>query len=289
MVGSKNKILVILPQAGIGNKLSVWSRGLILSKKYNLDMQVMGWLNFRPKTWVSTLTLKRFYFSEFKVISFKELLNVFFSFFCSKVLINETSILTGDKILLIYAKYDFSFSDLKNSRTLIKGALKDILSKKNKLKVDELTSPTIGIHVRRDDFVKINSTTPLSFFINVIRFIRTALKTDIPIKVFSDGNQNEINALLDLDNVELSNNNSDILDLIEFSQSKVLITSIGSSFSYWAAFLSDGLVINSEKEWRKFLKSSQFDSIPSEWYIDDSNDELPKLLISRLKDIFCCE
>jgi hypothetical protein len=279
-------LVVILPQAGIGNKLSVWSRALVIAEKYNIKMYVFGWMNFRPITWISNLSLKRLYAFDFKQLNFNDYVKIFLKLCISKIIfIPNCNFVPSDNTIYIYKKYDYNFSDLVYHRKLIRDSLQSILSNRNKEQLERLSPSFIGVHIRRDDFVKIGYATPIKFFIDGIAQIRSLLNNHISITIYSDGEISDLNEILSMEGVSLSKAKADILDLIEFSKSKILITSIGSSFSYWASFLSDGLVINSDTEWRKYLKTTSMDSQTDEWYINTS-ETFPSLLKVKITELY---
>jgi hypothetical protein len=116
-----------------------------------------------------------------------------------------------------------------------------------------------------------------------LKQIRVKIGWCIPATIYSDGLESELKDILNLPQVELAEQKSDILDLIELSQSRILITSVGSSFSYWASFISKGITINYQKEWRQYIKSDSNDVISLEWYIDYQND-FPSLLVDQIKE-----
>jgi hypothetical protein len=66
----------------------------------------------------------------------------------------------------------------------------------------------------------------------------------LPVTVFTDGRKSELQQLFELENIFLSEDNDDLTDLLLLSRSKILITSAGSTFSYWAAFISEGIIIS---------------------------------------------
>ena len=110
-------------------------------------------------------------------------------------------------------------------------------------------SPVIGVHIRRGDFVKNGSAVNLDYYIQVIKTIRFINGNNLPVTVFSDGHRAELNPILQLNNVEIFDSKDDLIDLLTLSKSKILITSIGSSYSYWAAFMNNGVVIHHPKSW----------------------------------------
>jgi hypothetical protein len=277
-------ILAILPQAGIGNKLSVWSRALIFSKLNNLQLYTFGWINYRPKNWLKLNLKKRVYFNDFNTLKISDYYSIILNLLFSKITLNPLSQdLAKPNSIYVYNKYDYNFTDLKLHRKLIIDSLVSVLSDHRAKEIRKLKPPLIGIHIRRDDFVKIGYATPLSFYVHVLKQIRVKIGWCIPATIYSDGLESELKDILNLPQVELAEQKSDILDLIELSQSRILITSVGSSFSYWASFISKGITINYQKEWRQYIKSDSNDVISLEWYIDYQND-LPSLLVDQIKE-----
>lgn len=282
--GPSSLILAILPQAGIGNKLSVWSRALIFSKLNNLQLYTFGWINYRPKNWLKLNLKKRVYFNDFNTLKISDYYSIILNLLFSKITLNPLSQdLAKPNSIYVYNKYDYNFTDLKLHRKLIIDSLVSVLSDHRAKEIRKLKPPLIGIHIRRDDFVKIGYATPLSFYVHVLKQIRVKIGWCIPATIYSDGLESELKDILNLPQVELAEQKSDILDLIELSQSRILITSVGSSFSYWASFISKGITINYQKEWRQYIKSDSNDVISLEWYIDYQND-FPSLLVDQIKE-----
>ncbi len=52
-----------------------------------------------------------------------------------------------------------------------------------------------------------------------------------------------LNSLFTLENISMSEGNPDIVDMVLLSRSEIIVTATGSTFSYWAGFLSDVPVI----------------------------------------------
>jgi hypothetical protein len=282
--GPTSLILAILPQAGIGNKLSVWSRALIFSKLNNLQLYTFGWINYRPKSWLKLNLKRRIYINDFNTLKISDYFSIILNLLFSKITLNPLSQdLAKPNSIYVYNKYDYNFTDLKLHRKLIIDSLVSVLSDHRAKEIRKLKPPLIGIHIRRDDFVKIGYATPLSFYVHVLKQIRVKIGWCIPATIYSDGLESELKDILNLPQVELAEQKSDILDLIELSQSRILITSVGSSFSYWASFISKGITINYQKEWRQYIKSDSNDVISLEWYIDYQND-LPSLLVDQIKE-----
>jgi hypothetical protein len=105
------------------------------------------------------------------------------------------------------------------------------------------------MHIRRGDFSRGLTLTPLSFFIDVVNGLRKDAGSDLPVTVFTDAKPSEIRDLIKLNNVIVAEAKPDILDILLLAGSETVVLSIGSTFSYWAAFLSDGIIIKHPKEW----------------------------------------
>lgn len=111
----------------------------------------------------------------------------------------------------------------------------------------------IGVHVRRSDFRELapgeslgrhcNVRTPLAYYVDVVNRLRALRGKPLPVTVFTDGREEDLQALLDLPGVRMAAPARDIVDLIRLSRSRCIVTSAGSTFSYWAAYMSNAPVI----------------------------------------------
>jgi hypothetical protein len=82
----------------------------------------------------------------------------------------------------------------------------------------------------------------MSYYIAEITRIQNE-HPDYLFHVFSDGYPEELSSLLGFKNVVYFNSINDIVDLYQMSKSKILITSAGSTYSYWAGFLGDAEIV----------------------------------------------
>jgi hypothetical protein len=114
--------------------------------------------------------------------------------------------------------------------------------------LESLPPPVIGVHVRHGDFHPLppntvfqggGCRTPLDYFVERIEGIRQLHGSQLPVTVFSDGHDDSLADLLRLPAVKRDPPNAAIVDLLQLSRSQVILSSAGSSFSYWAIFLSD--------------------------------------------------
>jgi hypothetical protein len=105
----------------------------------------------------------------------------------------------------------------------------------------------IGMHVRLSDFLKIpdpqaiarrptGTRIPLQWYMAVARALRKRYP-DMPIMVFSDGQVEELQPLLDL-GTQLYRSGSDVIDLLAMAGASMLVGS-NSTYSRWAGFLGN--------------------------------------------------
>ena len=105
-----------------------------------------------------------------------------------------------------------------------------------------------AVHVRLGDFLAVDVAsvktgtveglrTPLSRYASVMRRLRE-LSPQMPIRIFSDGREDELAELLTVPGSAIQREPSDILDLLALTQARLLIGS-NSTFSRWAAFLGN--------------------------------------------------
>lgn len=149
--------------------------------------------------------------------------------------------------------WDNFFEGLNEYRELVIKCLFEILNPTILETYQNLSSPEIGLHVRLGDFRKLKSgedfkkvgavRTPEYYFIETVRKLRALHGSEFKVTLFTDGYKEDIPELFSLPNLIIPKPNTDIGDLLHLSRSKVIVTSAGSTFSYWAGFLSDSPII----------------------------------------------
>ena len=116
---------------------------------------------------------------------------------------------------------------------------------------DRTAGIPIGIHVRLGDFRegpaethrnergewKGAMRTPLQWYVDGLSLLRELMGSTVPAFVVSDGSPAELGPLLAMEAVTLVRSRSPVSDLWSLANSKLLMASIGSSFSAWASFL----------------------------------------------------
>lgn len=150
------------------------------------------------------------------------------------------------------------FQGLRGHEAVVRQGLMDMIRPKYRRLIEQAPAPELAVHVRRGDY-KLGDryVTPDSLFIEAIRSIRESRNEDIPVTIFSDAWPTELENLLSLPNVQLGKAQPDIVDLLQMSKSKFLVTSDGSTFGFWAGYLSHAAIILNERHASGRIRSEQ--------------------------------
>jgi hypothetical protein len=153
--------------------------------------------------------------------------------------------------------------------------------------------PFIGIHVRTGDFTRVSdhaalSTTgnvqlPVEWYRDILLSIRRHAGSDLPARLFSDGDIELLRPLLKLPNVALINPHSALHDILDLSRASVLISS-GSGFSMWAAYLGQVPRICFPNQRREYVvtPSAMIDLEPE----CETGNDVPVELVVHVMDRF---
>jgi hypothetical protein len=177
------------------------------------------------------------------------------------------------------------FSELLGHRAAIVDAFFAMLSEGVRSRVASLDAPVVGIHVRRGDFRQTGWMTPIEYFCGRLRDIRAVAGKTLPATVFSDGSDEELAPLLAMGEVRRAAPQSELLDMIQLSMSKVIVISRGSTFGMLAGFLSDAVLIK-DPEWA--YGDSREAEVNRERYEggpDADRSTWPELLVRNLASI----
>jgi hypothetical protein len=204
-----------------------------------------------------------------------------------------------DQVLYIYRTvphWNNFFGDIIDYQDFVKTKLFNELNENIVKQIPTIAHPEIGIHVRlgdlrkllpHEDFAKVGGVrTPIHWYCNVLNQIRDTVGYAVPATVFSDGDDDECIELLKLPNVQRAEANTAISDIITLSKSKILITSAGSTFSGWAAYLGQCPTIWHPDHFHAGLFPDSIKSAIFEGGFDPENMPIPPLLKSNLISIF---
>jgi hypothetical protein len=240
--------------AGLGNLLVIWSRCIIQSKKFNLIPIAPTWAQIRPGPLLRREGDTRFYFNLFK---------------CSKdnirgikkiQLLLRTKKIKEDKLydgilpnekntIIIFEGLKNYFNDFLEEHDFLKYKLLNIVKPKQMNGYYYPFGRSISLHVRMGDYRK-EIRTPFVWYIETIQSIRNVAGMNLPVYIFSDGTNDELNELLALQNTFRMNFGTSIADLLALSRSWILLASAHSTFSMWASFIGRMPVIWPQGSWR---------------------------------------
>ncbi len=257
-------VICKLPKAGLGNQLFPIMKAFVFGRLNNLKVIVTGyhWLKLGPylrkektkrryygyfifqKTWIGEQFDKRKIRKSEKDLLIKE----------PPIQVLELNEIENKSFVFSEPPSfrDF-FAGLNMNRTLTKKIFWELLNDSIKKQLENKKTPCIGVHIRRGDFQNLKPgldfrqaaqvRTPEKYFIEVIQNIREIHGSSLPVTIFTDGFRHEFEDLFTLENISMSEGNPDIVDMVLLSRSEIIVTATGSTFSYWAGFLSDVAVI----------------------------------------------
>lgn len=272
-LGRLESVGVRLGGAGLGNILFPWATAIVYAKKHNITRLQTTWKNLKFGTFFRKERDKRIYSDLFTgkdgVGGFKKFLLLNFS--------NKVK---------YFSSMEELFEPFKHEHNFVKTELLKIINPYHLEKADSFNVQSIGVHIRMGDFEVPeneqilregfwNYRLPIKWYIAIIEKIR--LITDLPIYVFSDATDNELQDILAISNCKRVFFGSAISDMIALSRCKVLISS-GSTFSMWASFLGQIPTIWFSGQMRQKLISN-----PNIFEGEiDYNDNLPSALINTI-------
>jgi hypothetical protein len=246
-----------LPNAGLGNKLFVWAKAHMFSRLNGIPLRVTGWLQLQSGSVMHGLDF-RLYWNYFKRVDEAGRRTNQYAAQHYRV-ISEPAVQCKDietGVIYEYSKvphWSNFFGDIHEYRNEVKDALMDMLTEARVRELGRHKPPVIAANVRMGDFKKLKSNenfakvghvrTPLTYFRELIENIRKLHGASLPVEIITDGKARELGELLELPNVSMAPSRSKIADILMMSRSKILLCSAGSTFSYWAGFLSECALI----------------------------------------------
>ncbi len=280
-----------LPNAGLGNQLFSLMRSHVFASTNDADVIVLE--NFRDR--LIGNSNNRDYSGLFKFQ--KSTLNFIFNWiYFFGVRLSRKCIL-NPKIDSTFSKdndcyflfdgvphWDDYFCELKNYRNLIRDIFFDLISEDVLGILSKYEKPQIGLHVRMGDFKILSNDenfaevggvrTPLAYFSDVLLKLNDMGCDIMNVTVFSDGRDDELSDLLLLPRVSRFATQSALIDMLLLSQSDIIITSAGSTFSYWAGFLSDSILIIHPEHYHSSIRSEKFNLIMFEGFVEDQSKRI---------------
>jgi hypothetical protein len=236
----------ILPKAGLANMLIPWAECFIWCHDNGIMQIAPFWHKARIGPYLRRERDKRQYQNLFTAKEAVTGIKRLFLVLIAKKINSENFEISKD-VKQISQTTLVCFSDMNHLERLI-GRQQQVLSEIYRITRPELWPKNlpvkfIGIHIRLGDFPlksegsrQIYFRQPVQWYIGALKELKKSLKTDLPVLVFSDGTDQELSGLLEIEHVSRSPYTEAISDLLAIAHSLVLITS-RSSFSLFGAFL----------------------------------------------------
>ncbi|QXP80019.1 MULTISPECIES: alpha-1,2-fucosyltransferase [Winogradskyella] len=283
-MSNKAELYLKFPRYGLCNKIITWAKAFVWCKENDADLFVKSWVHVPIGSVLRREKAKRWYRNFFITPSMPFLKKI--KFFKAPIIhsIDDDKI-KGNQ----YYKFESTplITDiplLANYRNEIITSFFEMIEEKHLKTLEQIKSPIIGVHIRRGDFITNGSVLDLTYYIDVINDLRKINGNNLEVVIFSDGHENELLSILELPNVSLFKTVNDLIDLIVLSRSEILVTTKGSSYSYWAGFISDAAVIHHPETWVKECRPEKINTLKYEGVYPEANC-WPDLLIKNIKVI----
>ncbi len=269
-MGRNSTVHCIVPKAGLGNQLFPIMHALVFAHLNNLPVVFTGYHQLKTGVYFRQEKVKRRYSGYFNfhknwISEVGDKLRLKFFHRGEKVYEPALEVmgpgLSENKIFLFSALPSSKsyFEKLKPHRELAIRLFQEALRPWIDEKLKVIPNPQVGVHIRMGDFRKLAANevyngghvrTPEAYYTDIIAQM-LEWNPSLNFSVFTDGYRHEFEKLFNFTNVRMVEGNRDIIDLLLLSRSKVIIGTYGSTFSYWAGFISDAPFIM-----HRFLKQS---------------------------------
>ncbi|MEM9354928.1 MAG: hypothetical protein AAGB04_01825 [Pseudomonadota bacterium] len=280
-----------LPRAGLGNKLFSWSKGLVFAHLNELPHYMVFWTHFsyrlvmpegRRRPNYGRALRESSIWRQFGLLRYVALPRV------HEPPLNHLN--TSKQSLYVFSrrpKWHDPFRSLKPHRALVRSAFSELWRPAAEVSED----PVIALHVRLGDFKTVDSAkpferqgltrTPTDYFVTVVNTLRLAADYDVPVSIFSDGDDTELAPLLALPCVSRYHASTDAHEMAALSRAAVIVMSASSSFSWWASFLSNAIVIHHPSHYHAVLREPA-DDVPWEGQFDAGDQAMLAAVTARV-------
>jgi hypothetical protein len=238
---------------GLGNKLFPWALAKIFSEQNNVKMVNQTWISIRGAAVTRggidySKILRKIYlmdnFCNEQSNNEVGIANVLFKKKCLIDTLSEANNLKNlfEGVIVFSSRAEHNFFEMYGYQEFIKQKILAIT--KEKWKNLNIPEKFIGINIRSgNDFqspgniLSQHRKTDMLWFVNSMNELRNR-NIKIPALIISDGSEFILKNFANIDNVYYLSNKSAISDLLVLMNASILLGSGASSFSAWAAFLS---------------------------------------------------
>lgn len=283
----------MLMKAGLGNMLIPWAKCYLWCKDNNARMIDPFWTKIRIGPYLRREKDKRDYQRLFRPSAeIRGLERIFLLATTKKCPVEryDNRILSGRGISVTFEGME-NFQQLVGRHVEIRQAL--IAMTKPEFLPEKPGRPFIGVHVRLGDYAKPKSLAevpwtsrlPLDWYVGAVQEVRKSTGCESDVVVFSDGSDDELEALLKLPATRRSKYQEPISDILALSQASVIIGSC-SSFSMWGAYLAQTLTVwHQGRVPGKIMEEYKSKKFVTEWLLGMS---LPESFQISLGKVFQC-
>ena len=296
------RVVALLPNAGLANKLFVWAKAEVFAQLNDMPNDTIGW------TWPKIGPLLRgernlrMYGRYFRSRKNDLLIALATGSFIRRIVIEpevgrlpRSGFGSRTYVFKDIPSWRDLFGDIRNHRDFIRDRLLAMIRDQYKKELDALRTPIVSVHVRRGDFRRLRLgedfalvggvRTADQYFADLIEQIRYVSGRDLPITVFSDGSDDEVAFLTRMPGVTRSPATSDVVDLLLMARSRIIITSAGSTFGEWAAFLSQAAVLRHPARVLAPIRPPQYTELYYEGPAPAKPRDWSGLLLSNVREI----
>ena len=285
------QVYIRLPRVGLGNMLYVWAKGLVLASRLEVKPVISSWTQLHPGALLRGERSARLYWRQLRSSPLPARLAAWWH--CRKLSPFVGDVQALDPVggnmrspCLVSGMSDLppdnSFRDLKAHRPLLRAAFEKMLYPQVRRLVDSIPAPCIGVHVRRGDFRNSSWLTPIEYFCIRLKSVREVSGQELPAMVFSDGSDAELAPLLQMASVVRAPRRSDVIDLCALSKSRLIIVSGVSTFSNWASFFSDGIIIRNPRWMHQDIRPQYVNDQTYEGMPEMDRAQWPDLLLRNI-------
>lgn len=231
---------------GLGNLLFTWARCLSAAHRHDWQMIWPTWFSYKRKNWRT---------NPYDVRTYLDLFNPTSDYITGpqkawqlihRRAIAESSENIEDGSVVVYRGMNDFFEPFRDDHKLVLRELLAITRDKHLAGWQQENPAPIAIHVRRGDFItrtdsaetvgRHNSLLPMTWYVSALEAVLEKADREVPVWLFSDGVDEELEALTSFPNVERVSFGSSIADMLAIARCRFLIAS-GSTFSMWGTYL----------------------------------------------------
>ena len=284
---------VRLGGAGLGNIMFTWARAAVFARDNDCQVIWPTWPSIKVGPYLRREADKRFYGDLFRnegsaVGGIKKMHKLMT---CHRIPESQKDLVKlEDEAIVEFTGFDGCFESILYEYEFVRQLIENNLHPKNKAPLQDDYSNAVGIHVRLGDFSRVSvaeveagrhdSALPVEWYANIVHQIRKAAEKQVPVYVFSDGTDEELQPLLALPGVVRKTYGTSIGDILGLSRFPLLVAS-GSSFSMWARYLGRANCICYTNQRKQQILTPEEDKFEIE-----TSGEIPAEIGERIRRIF---